>query len=99
MMEASTTWAEEAFGAAALGDVRRTARLVQLAAALGAQPQAALPQAIEEPALRKAAYRFCGCRIEQRQFGTAYRLTTCLTLSSVLAWRHRFPFPDLLKPG
>ncbi len=58
MMEASTTWAEEAFGAAALGDVRRTARLVQLAAALGAQPQAALPQATKEPALHKAACRF-----------------------------------------
>lgn len=52
--------AEEEFGAAALGDVRRTARLVQLAAALGAQPQASVPQATETPALRKAAYRFFG---------------------------------------
>lgn len=54
------TWAEEEFGAAALGDVRRTARLVQLASALGAQPQASVPQATEDSALRKAAYRFFG---------------------------------------
>jgi hypothetical protein len=53
-------WAEEEFGAAELGDVRRTARLVQLASALGAQPQASLPQATEDPAMLKAAYRFFG---------------------------------------
>ena len=28
-----------------------------------------------------------GCQIEQKQLGTAYRLTTCLTLYSVIAWR------------
>ncbi len=59
-MDEFPTWAEEEFGAAALGDRRRTARLVQLAAALGAQPQASVPQATETPALRKAAYRFFG---------------------------------------
>ena len=59
-MDAFPTWAAEEFGAAALGDRRRTARLVQLAAALGAQPQASVPQATETPALRKAAYRFFG---------------------------------------
>ena len=52
------SWAEEEFGAAELGDVRRTARLVQLASVLGAQPQASLPQATEDPAQLKAAYRF-----------------------------------------
>jgi hypothetical protein len=60
VMDEPTSWAEEEFGAAALGDVRRTARLVQLAAALGAQPQASLPQATDDPALLKAAYRFFG---------------------------------------
>jgi hypothetical protein len=52
------SWAEEEFGAAELGDVRRTARLVQLASALGAQPHASLPQATEDSAQLKAAYRF-----------------------------------------
>src|ERR687886_1774318 len=52
------TWAEEEFGEAALGDVRRTARLVQLATVLGAQPSAALPAAADEAATLKAAYRF-----------------------------------------
>jgi hypothetical protein len=52
------SWAEEEFGAAELGDVRRTRRLVQLASALGAQPQASLPQATDDPAMLKAAYRF-----------------------------------------
>jgi hypothetical protein len=66
-MDESPTWAEEEFGAAALGDVRRTARLVQLAAALGAQPQASVPQATETPALRKAAYRFFGSHYVQTE--------------------------------
>ena len=47
-------WAEEEFGDAVLGDVRRTARLVQLATALGAQPHASLPQATDDPAMLKA---------------------------------------------
>jgi hypothetical protein len=52
------TWAEEEFGDAALGDARRTARLVPLASVLGAQPHASLPQASDAPATLKAAYRF-----------------------------------------
>jgi hypothetical protein len=52
------TWAEEEFGEAALGDVRRTARLIQLATVLGAQPSASLPAAADEAATLKAAYRF-----------------------------------------
>ena len=57
-MGAHATWAEEEFGEAELGDVRRTARLVQLASVLGAQPHASLPQAADDPATLKAAYRF-----------------------------------------
>jgi hypothetical protein len=57
-MGAHATWAEEEFGDAELGDVRRTARLVQLASVLGAQPHASLPQAADDPATLKAAYRF-----------------------------------------
>ena len=51
-------WAAEEFGEADLGDVRRDARLVQLATVLGAQPNASLPDATDDPAMLKAAYRF-----------------------------------------
>ena len=51
-------WALREFGGAALGDARRTERLVELATVLGTRPQASLPQACEDPARLKAAYRF-----------------------------------------
>lgn len=57
-MNPDATWAEDEFGEADLGDVRRTARLVQLASVLGAQPSASLPDATDDPATLKAAYRF-----------------------------------------
>jgi len=50
-------WAQVEFGAAKLGDARRTARLVQLAHQLGERPEASLPQALEDDASLKAAYR------------------------------------------
>jgi hypothetical protein len=51
-------WATAELGQAALGDPRRTRRLVQVAAAVAAQPQASLAQACGDPARTKAAYRF-----------------------------------------
>src|SRR5947207_9760205 len=57
-MDPDATWAAEEFGEADLGDVRRTARLVQLATVLGAQPSASLPDATDDPGTLKAAYRF-----------------------------------------
>ena len=48
-------WAQVEFGAAELGDARRTARLVQLAHQLGERPEASLPQALEDDAALKAA--------------------------------------------
>ncbi len=57
-MDPDATWAEDEFGEADLGDVRRNARLVQLATVLGAQPSASLPDATDDPATLKAAYRF-----------------------------------------
>ncbi len=57
-MNNDASWAEEEFGDADLGDVRRTARLVQLASVLGAQPSASLPAAMPDWADLKAAYRF-----------------------------------------
>ncbi|HYN81745.1 MAG TPA: IS4 family transposase [Gemmatimonadaceae bacterium] len=61
MAQASTDeedWAQAEFGAAELGDARRTARLVQLARQLAERPEASLPQALEDGATLKAAYRF-----------------------------------------
>ena len=53
------TWAEAEFGAAELGDGRRTARLVDLATTLAERPSASLPEACADGAQLKAAYRFC----------------------------------------
>ena len=51
-------WAVHEFGAAQLGDARRTARLVRLARQLSRRPQATLPEACGDPATLKACYRF-----------------------------------------
>src|SRR5687767_617550 len=50
-------WAETTFDACALGDPRRTRRLVALASRIAATPAASLPAALGEPAMLKAAYR------------------------------------------
>lgn len=51
-------WAEEEFGACALGDARLQARLLMLARDFYANPTASLPQACASRAKTKAAYRF-----------------------------------------
>ncbi len=60
MVEAGSEhgWANAEFGAAELGDARRTARLVELARQLAEWPEASLPQALEDRAALKTAYRF-----------------------------------------
>ena len=50
-------WAAATFGAAALGDARRTRRAVAAAAAVAANPAAAPPAALGDPAALKATYR------------------------------------------
>jgi len=45
------------FGAADLGDARRTARLVQIADAIARRPQGSLPDKMHSPAALKALYR------------------------------------------
>ena len=40
-------WAVKTFGAAELGDLRRTDRLIKVASALAANPSASLPHALE----------------------------------------------------
>src|SRR5215510_3484375 len=51
-------WVETEFGAAEVGDARRTQRLVVLTQQLAAQPGATLPEACGSRAALKAAYRF-----------------------------------------
>jgi hypothetical protein len=51
-------WAAAELGQAQLGDPRRTRRLVQVTAAVAAQPHASLAQACGDAASTKAAYRF-----------------------------------------
>lgn len=51
-------WAEEEFGSAELGDVRRTARLVDIATAVADKPHAIVLKAIEASAAREGTYRF-----------------------------------------
>src|SRR5215468_7031385 len=53
-----TPWAVNEFADAALGDERRTKRLVELAGLLAQHPTAALPAACGDGAMLKAAYRF-----------------------------------------
>lgn len=55
--DTETDWAIDEFGAADLGDVRRTARLVSLARQLAKSPHCSLPQSLSKAQL-KAAYRF-----------------------------------------
>lgn len=56
-LEEAETWAVRTFGLAELGDLRRTDRLVQLAAALASHPQASLPAALRAEAETVGAYR------------------------------------------
>ena len=51
-------WVRREFGGAKLGDRRLQERLLALAGAFFAQPQANIPQACSSPAAAKAAYRF-----------------------------------------
>jgi hypothetical protein len=50
-------WAALTYGGVALGDARRTARVVATMAAIAAQPTASLPQQLRDPAALKATYR------------------------------------------
>lgn len=51
-------WAQQLFGAARLGDPRRTARVIQMAAAMAAQPAASIPEQMGSWAATHAAYAF-----------------------------------------
>jgi hypothetical protein len=51
------SWADEEFGDVDLGDKRLDRRLLELARVIGQRPSASLPQALQDKALLKAAYR------------------------------------------
>lgn len=55
------TFGEEQFGAARLGDRRRTARLVELASRMASHPGGTLPDKVNSPASLKALYRLMDC--------------------------------------
>src|SRR4051794_6055912 len=50
-------WAQHTFGSVQLGDPRRTARAVRVAAALATHPPGSLPQQTEDWAALKGSYR------------------------------------------
>ncbi len=56
-LAARTQWAETQFGEAALGDVRRTRRLVKLGAQMAANSSGSIPQQTVRTSDMKAAYR------------------------------------------
>ena len=51
-------WAEEQFGSVDLGDVRRTARLVRVAASAAASPAGTVTRVFADDAERQGAYDF-----------------------------------------
>jgi hypothetical protein len=57
-LEKVEKWAVETFGAADLGDPRRTDRLVKVAAALGENPSVSLPRSMRNWAETQGTYRF-----------------------------------------
>lgn len=57
-LENAEKWAVGTFGAAELGDPRRTDRLVKVAAALGENPSVSLPRSMRNWADTQGAYRF-----------------------------------------
>ncbi len=59
-LENAEKWAVETFGAADLGDPRRTDRLVKVAAALGENPSVSLPRSMRNWADTQGTYRFLG---------------------------------------
>jgi len=57
-LQHADTWAAQNFGAAELGDPRRTDRLIKIANALAENPSASLPHALETWGETQGAYRF-----------------------------------------
>ena len=101
------SWAEAEFADADLKDARRTKRLIQLAHTFGQRPAASLPDAAQDPAMLKAAYRFFDTdAIEPSAMLASHTLSTydrCAAVPLVLAvqdtteldWSHHPHTKDL----
>src|SRR4051812_50104526 len=61
MLDEAHHWAETQFGAAELGDARRTGRLVSTMAAIARAPDESLPRQLGSIGDTKAAYRLFDC--------------------------------------
>ena len=61
MLDEAHYWAETQFGAAELGDARRTGRLVSTMAAIARTPDESLPRQLGSIGDTKAAYRLFDC--------------------------------------
>jgi hypothetical protein len=57
-MDGCADWAEEVFGGAELGDLRRTRRLVRMAAGAGRRPSGKISEVYDNAAERQGAYDF-----------------------------------------
>ena len=77
MLDEAHYWAETQFGAAELGDIRRTGRLVSTMAAIARAPDESLPRQLGSLAGAKAAYRLFDCGAVTREAVMDPHLAQC----------------------
>ena len=77
MLDEAHYWAETQFGAAELGDIRRTGRLVSTMAAIARAPDESLPRQLGSLAGAKAVYRLFDCGAVTREAVMDPHLAQC----------------------